>query len=243
MRKKIAEVIKYCVPSPAKPVIKKLVSSRYYNILNPNWYRSAVGGLWEEIGKLQFDFLVEQGLRPDHYLLDVGCGSLRGGINFIRYLEPGHYFGIDISERLLDAGKGALKRSNLIHKNPILVRTGNFDFQSLNQEFDFALAQSLFTHLPLNSIIRCIVNIEKIIVQGGRFYATFFENPQGKFNLEPIMHYRVDGPNFATYFDKDPYHYIFKTFKWICEGTKLKVKYIGDWNHPRDQKMMVFIKV
>ncbi len=217
-------------------------SKKYYKILNPNWYKNAVGGLWEEIGKLQFEFLVEQGLKPKHYLLDVGCGSLRGGIHFIRYLETGHYFGIDISKELLDAGRVELKRNNLTHKKPVLVQMGNFDFQSLNQKFDFALAQSVFTHLPLNSIIRCIMNIQKVLVQGGQFYATFFENPKGKFNLEPVMHPRVDGPKFATHFDQDPYHYDFETFKWICEGTSLKVEYIGDWNHPRDQKMLVFIK-
>ncbi|RLI53090.1 MAG: hypothetical protein DRO93_14110 [Candidatus Thorarchaeota archaeon] len=94
--------------------------------INPYWYRIAVGGMWEEIGKLQFDYLVKEGLEREDYFLDVGCGSLRGGIHFIRYLKPGHYFGIDINQRLLDAGKGELKRNNLIHKNPTLVQTGGF---------------------------------------------------------------------------------------------------------------------
>ncbi len=39
----------------------------------------AVGGLWDEIGQLQFDFLRAKGLLPRHKLLDFGCGSLRGG--------------------------------------------------------------------------------------------------------------------------------------------------------------------
>lgn len=231
------------VPSPIKTIIKRIIGPKYYKILNPNWYKSAVGGMWKEIGKLQFNFLVEQGLRPEHYLIDVGCGSLRGGIHFIRYLESGHYFGIDINKDLLDAGKHELKRNNLAHKSPTLVEMGNFDILSLKQKFDYALAQSVFTHLPLNNIIRCIINIEKSLVQGGRFYATFFESPKTKFNLQPIMHPRADGQEFATYFDKDPYHYHFETFKWICEGTNLKVEYIGDWNHPRDQKMIVFVKM
>lgn len=210
---------------------------------DPYWYREAVGGMWEEIGKLQSDFLVKQGLRQEHYLLDVGCGSLRGGIHFIRYLEQGHYFGIDIRKDLLDAGRTELKMNNLTYKNPILVKMGNFDFKSLNQKFDFALAQSVFTHLPLNSIIRCIMNIEKVLVKGGRFYITFFENPKGKFNLEPVMHKVADDPDlWASHFDKDPYHYDFETFEWICMGTSLRVEYIGDWDHPRDQKMLVIIK-
>ena len=212
-------------------------------MFNPGWQRNAVGGMWEEIGKLQFDFLAERGLKPNNNFLDVGCGSLRGGVHFIRYLEPEHYFGIDKDGALLDAGQNVeLKRYNLIEKKPILVQMDNFDFQSLNTQFNYALAQSVFTHLPLNSIMRCIMNIEKVLVPDGQFYSTFFENPQGKVNLEPIMHSRTDGAPIATYFDKDPFHYDFEIIEHICEGTSLKVEYIGDWNHPRDQRMLVFIK-
>jgi len=42
-------------------------------------HRQAIGGLWEEMGKLQFDYLISQKLMPHHQFLDVGCGSLRGG--------------------------------------------------------------------------------------------------------------------------------------------------------------------
>ncbi len=207
-----------------------------------NWYKTAVGGLWEDVGKLQFEFLVNKGLNPGSYLLDVGCGSLRGGIHFIRYLEAGHYFGIDISEELLQAGRQELKRSDLTKKNPNLVQMADFNFQLMGQHFDYALAQSVFTHLPLNSIIRCLMNIEKVLLRGGRLYATFFENADGKFNLDPIAHSQVDGPGFETYFDRDPYHYDFETMKWICEKVNLRVEYIGKWNHPRDQRIMVFTK-
>ena len=67
-------------------------------------HRAYVGGLWEEIGQLQFDFLVEQGLRPSHCFLDIACGSLRGGVHFIRYLEPGHYLGLDREPKLIELG-------------------------------------------------------------------------------------------------------------------------------------------
>ena len=58
-------------------------------------HRELVGGLWEELGVLQFEFLVKRGLKPHHRLLDVGCGALRGGVHFVRYLDPGCYHGID----------------------------------------------------------------------------------------------------------------------------------------------------
>jgi len=64
------------------------------------WWREEIGGLWEKIGELQFNFLVKNGLEPKHFLLDIGCGSLRGGIHFIRFLEECHYFGIDKNQEL-----------------------------------------------------------------------------------------------------------------------------------------------
>jgi len=237
---KIIQDIKLLVPAPVKALLKNALDSRF---LNPNWYKVAVGGMWEEIGQLQFDFLVAQGLKPEHHLMDVGCGSLRGGLHFIRYLEPAHYYGVDINNSLLNAGKYEVKYNQLNHKYPTLLKINDFDFISLNQKVDFALAQSLFTHLSLNSIIRCIMNVEKILVRGGQFYATFNENHQGKFNLEPIFHTESTGVKHITYFDKDVYHYDFETFKWICEGTGLRVTYLGNWNHPRGQMMMVFTRL
>jgi hypothetical protein len=67
-------------------------------------HRETVGGKWDEIGILQFEYLVAKTLRPEHRLLDIGCGCLRGGVHFIRYLDPTNYFGIDVNQSLLDAG-------------------------------------------------------------------------------------------------------------------------------------------
>jgi SAM-dependent methyltransferase len=227
--------------------IRELINRRrrapHNNLPNPHWHRDAVGGYWEEMGKLQFSFLLKQGLRSEQRFLDIGCGCLRGGLHSVEYLQTGHYFGIDIDQEILDAGRKELTSHNLSNKRPVLVQMDDFDFSKLGQNFDYALAQSVFTHLPLNNIIRCIVNVEKVLVQGGRFYATFFENPQGKFNLDPVMHPRADLPDFPTYFDKDPYHYDFETFKSIVGGTKLNIHYLGLWNHPWDQRMMVFEKL
>ncbi|NIM21914.1 MAG: hypothetical protein GTN64_05785 [Candidatus Latescibacteria bacterium] len=149
---------------------------------------------------------------------------------------------MDINQTLLDQGCLELERYHLTDKVVTLVQSDDFDFSALGQRFQFALAQSLFTHLPLNSIISCLKKMEKALADGGQFYATFFENKEGKNNLEPIKHPSIDHIGLESYFDRDPYHYDFGTFEWICDGTSLEAKYIGDWQHPRDQKMMVFTK-
>src|SRR5476649_335832 len=67
-------------------------------------HREMIGGRWEEIGPAQLSFLKKMGLRPSDFLLDIGCGCLRGGVHLIPYLDPGHYFGTDINAALLEAG-------------------------------------------------------------------------------------------------------------------------------------------
>ena len=69
-------------------------------------HREVIGGLWDEMGRLQLEFMRAQGLQPQHRLLDLGCGSLRAGIHFVRYLDAGRYYGLDHNQSLLDAGYG-----------------------------------------------------------------------------------------------------------------------------------------
>lgn len=41
-------------------------------------------------------------------MLEIGCGNLRGGWRFIRHLDPGRYYGIDISPDILAAAQGTV---------------------------------------------------------------------------------------------------------------------------------------
>jgi len=208
-----------------------------------NWHRKTVGGMWDQIGKLQFDFLVTNGMLPNHYLLDVGCGSLRGGVHAIGYLKKAHYFGIDKNQDLINAGWNIeLPKYGLLEKSPNLVLLNDFGFESLDQKFEYAMAQSVFTHLPKHEIVKCLTHLDRVLEKGGLFFATFFESPSDKANVEPIPHPTRDGAEIISYFNKDPFHYGFQTFEEICENLDLDVTYIGDWNHPRDQKMMLFTK-
>ncbi len=210
---------------------------------DPLWYQShRIGELWEEVGKLQFDFLVSAGLSPASTLLDVGCGSLRGGRHYVRYLEPGHYVGVDRDPKILEAGEEVLRQEELSSKDATLVALDRFQFDRIGRTFDFAVAVSVFTHLTINSIVRCLHAMEQVLVPGGKFYASFFEGADGRFDLTTIPRPEPTGKELATTFDANPFHYSVEIFEWICEAIPLSVRCIGDWNHPRDQKMLVFTK-
>ena len=205
-----------------------------------NDHRAAVGGMWDQMGQFQFDFLAGEGLAPDHFMLDVGCGSLRGGVYFVKHLQAGHYFGIDASARLLDAGRRELERAGIADKRAALVADRNFGLAKLGQSFDFALAQSVFSHLPFNPIARCITEIERVLKPGGRFYATFFANPGPRLRTDAI-NVAANVP-LEVYPDRDPFYYDPDLFAWLCAGSELDFEYRGDWGHPRGQHMMVFTK-
>jgi SAM-dependent methyltransferase len=227
------------VPPWALALIKRAIPMRYWRYFYPDWHRFAVGDKWDQLGRLQFDFLVEQGLEPRHYLLDVGCGSLRGGVHFIAYLDEGHYYGVDRHAGLLQQGREIeLARSGLTAKQPTLVKTGSFDFGLLGRHFDYAIAQSLFSHLSINEILRCLANIEVALEPGGKFFATFFETARGKHDFDNI----VQVPGCVSHLDHDPFHYHRDTFRWMCEGLELDPEYLGNWDHPGNQKMMVFTR-
>jgi SAM-dependent methyltransferase len=201
-------------------------------------HRRLVGGLWDEMGPLQLDFLVSQGLSPNDALLDVGCGSLRAGIHFVRYLEPGGYYGLDINQPLLDAGREELSNLGLDPGLANLIRDDAFRFSRFERTFRWALAQSVFTHLPLNTIMRCLSEIESVLEPGGRFYATFFENTGRRLSTSEIQ--EPDGV--VTHLDSDSFFYDPDVFRWCVEGSTLRCELIGDWQHPRNQKMLVFTK-
>ena len=201
-------------------------------------HRAFVGGLWEEVGQIQFEFMKSQGLLPEHKLVDVGCGAMRGGIHFVKYLDKGNYFGLDINASLIDAAKSELDAYGLMHKLPNLLVNDKFEFSLFNTKFDFAIAVSVFTHLFMNNILRCLVEINKVLSPRGRFYATHFEAPYSAF-LDPLLH--TPGA-ITTYCDHDPFHYSFFEMQNLAAIADLEVQPINDWSHPRGQKMLCFTR-
>ena len=205
-------------------------------------HRDVIGGLWHELGQLQLDFMIREGLKPHHKLLDIGCGSLRGGIHFIRYLDVGNYVGIDPNISLLHAGyEIELASCGLKERMPRenLICTGDFDPPFPDAAFDFALAQSVFTHVTLNTMRKCFERIASKIKVDGAFYATFFEIPSNVLSSESFRH---DPSGVETHGSQDPYHYRFEDLKYAASDRQWTPRYIGGWNHPRGQHIAAFVR-
>jgi len=198
-----------------------------------DWHRRGVGGRWDVVGPLQFEFLIRQGMEPQDRLLDVGCGSLRGGVHAIAYLEPGHYFGIEKEASLLAAGREVeLTRARLTDRNPHLHVSGTFDVDWIpaHIQFEYALAQSLLTHLRPGLISLCFEQVLPRLTPDGVFFATFFECPDGEDSLGPSHGWRAD--------ELQHPRYSLGTITRLARDAGGTVEYIGSWGHPRDQRMI-----
>lgn len=194
---------------------------------NTNNYRKEVGGLWEEMGKLQFDFLLLNGLKPNNSLLDIGCGSLRLGRLVIPYLNPEKYCGVDMQDWLIREGlEKELSDDVLLEKLPSFIVSDSFDFSNIDFAPDYIMAQSLFSHLNEEDILMCLKNAKDVSHDRTRFFATFF--PISKYGKKKITNHH------------DCIGYTKDEITRLGDRSGWKTNYIGKWNHPRGQIMVEY---
>ena len=109
-------------------------------------YRAFVGPPddYDLLGALQFSLLTALGLREHHYLLDIGCGSLRAGRLFIPYLLPERYFAIEPERWLIDEGiRLEIGQAQVDIKKPTFSQESDFTLSCFGRSFDFLMAQSI----------------------------------------------------------------------------------------------------
>lgn len=186
--------------------------------------KKAVGGRWDEIGPLQLDFLKRHGLQPQSSLLDYGCGSLRAGIHFIDYLQPGGYTGVDISEELIRYANQLIEEKNWQSKNVTLILNHDLELGYMTRKFDYIIATSVLTHMVWADIEKLLTHIHKIMDANSAFYATFLDNTGNR----PVT---TDFQNF---------HYPYQDFVELAKKLNLKLELMTDFDHPRGQKMLQF---
>ncbi|MEF3274000.1 MAG: class I SAM-dependent methyltransferase [Chloroflexus sp.] len=132
---------------------------------------------YDIVAALQFNLLTSLGLREYHYLLDIGCGSLRGGRLFIPYLLSGHYFGIEPEPWLIEEGiKHELGDAIIALKKPTFSHNRSFNLEVFNRKFDFLLAQSIFSHASAAQIRTCVASARKVMEPHAIFVANFVES-------------------------------------------------------------------
>lgn len=140
------------------------------------------------IGREFRSYFVElAGLRPEHRVLDVGCGIGRMAIPLTEHLSAeGGYWGFDIVEKGIAWCKSRItprfpnfrfQHSDVYnrHYNPggrVLARDYRFPFD--DGFFDFVFLTSVFTHVLPVDLENYLREMARVLKPGGRCFATLF---------------------------------------------------------------------
>ncbi|KAA3472800.1 Ribosomal RNA small subunit methyltransferase A [Gossypium australe] len=103
-------------------------------------------------GRDVFEFLAESSrLTANSRVLEIGCGTLRVGLHFIRYLKPEHFHCLERDElSLMAAFRYELPSQGLLHKRPLIVRGEDMDYAKFGSDvmYDLIYASAVFLHMP-----------------------------------------------------------------------------------------------
>jgi len=143
------------------------------SIIDPKQKRHAHVGapeLYKKSRDFQIKFLKVMRLMPEDYLLDIGCGTLVGGIPIIRYLEKCHYYGIEKRPDVLEEARKELLASKLTHKMPVLL-SEDISSVNLDKKFNFMWAYAVLIHLKNEILEDCFAFVSSHLSKQGKFYA------------------------------------------------------------------------
>lgn len=174
----------------------------YQDALAKGRHRDIVGGRWDETGRVQMQLLLDEGLQPHHRLLDIGCGSLRLGCRAVPFLDPGHYWGTDLSGALMRKGYEAELADKSRLSPSHLIEDADFSFPGVPDTMDYVLAFAVFTHLPMNHLRRALIQVRARFLVLQCFLFTVFLAPDAQSSLNPVR--QPDGV--VTHDIRAPYH-------------------------------------
>lgn len=191
-------------------------------------YRAFVGPPqnYDLMSAVQFHLMTALGLREFHYLLDIGCGSLRGGKLFIPYLLPGRYYGVEPERWLVEEGIKQECGEDLVEiKKPTFDCFTDFGFFRFKRQFDFMLAQSIFTHATQAQIRKCLAEAARCMTPSCILAASIMAGPNDytgtKWFYPACITYRID------------------TVSQMARQAALDTHPL-DWTHPNGHRWLAF---
>jgi SAM-dependent methyltransferase len=178
---------------------------------------------WLKIGQMQFDYLLGHGLKPGMRMLEIGCGNLRAGRLFIGHLDPGNYYGVDISPEILLAAHQTVAEYGLQGRMPYLSLVGDLRFAFLPAgQFDVIHAHSVFSHSPIEVIDECLTHVGRVLAPGGFFDFTFD---------------RTEGAEHHVL--REDFYYRTQTLTELAAARGLAAAFMDDWEQlPHEQSKL-----
>ena len=145
-------------------------------------YRAYVGPPrdYDLVAAMGFGLLVHLGMRQQHRVLDIGCGSLRIGRLLIPYLNRGGYTGLEPNGWLVEEGiEREVGRDQVRIKAPeFVVADTARSLIARGARFDYMLAQSIFSHTGPDLLDRWLGEAAQLLDDAGTLVATYLEGDE-----------------------------------------------------------------
>ena len=175
-----------------KKIIQRIKAKISSMSLSAQERRHALVGphqLWKMKQDFQIKFVKDQGLKPQHKFIDIGCGTLRGGIPIIKHLDVGNYYGIDVRENVLKEGKKGLREEKIDNKKPTLIHFDDFAALNIDARFDMMFAFSVMIHLSDDIADKCLGFVSRHLSDSGVYYANvnIGKRPEGSWFGFPVV--------------------------------------------------------
>ncbi len=145
-------------------------------------------GNFKEQGEQFFKYFLQYGdLKPDYQVLEIGCGIGRMALPLLGYLnEKGSYKGFDIVKKGIEWCNRNIASNypafkffhcniyNELYNSKGEILPNEFIFPFNNNEFDFAILASVFTHMLEEEVIHYLDELSRVMNKGARAFITLF---------------------------------------------------------------------
>ena len=122
--------------------------------------------IWAEHQEMQLSFMHRRGLTSSSTVLDLGCGPMRLGSVLIPLLKDGWYYGQDINPSTIAFGEEVLREAGIPEQAPYtLFASDQFVLELVDRPVEIAFANSLFSHLTLNSIFTALLQLQTVLAR------------------------------------------------------------------------------
>ena len=224
---RLVTALKNSLPKPVKGFVKHLylgvldlsdAAERRRNMTPPRSMNFVGDGDFTAVG-IEFRSLFSQygGLRPEHRVLDVGCGIGRMAVPLTSFISAdGEYQGFDIVQSGIEwCQKNITPRYPNFHFRHVDIRNNDYNPNGLcqassykfpyeNSSFDFVFLTSVFTHMFPPDMENYLAEISRVLKTGGRCFITFFlmnEESEDLMRKKPGSRnfiYKLDGCSTTT---------------------------------------------
>jgi len=130
------------------------------------------------IGRSYVDYLIERGVKPEHNVLDFGCGAGRVGIWLIPLLHEGRYFGLDRHLGSLEAFvRYEIPLHQLAKYRPRIALGEKLRLDGFGVTFDNILDLHVSHHMPTPDSLRFYEAAAKSLNAGGKVFVSHVPKP------------------------------------------------------------------